>query len=107
MLMFETVVKISTGTMFAVRMAVAHWFDSNIDRDECVHQASEAIAKHMRQTGQSAEGLTRGDIAEALFARDYSTSHAPTWFDCSDEPVDLAEDIGEAVLELLAPTVAA
>ena len=107
MLLFETFVRIGSGAMFAVRMAVAHWFDNRISREQAVEQAAEAIAKHMRESGQSADGLTRADIAEALFARDYHTGHAPAWFECSDEPVDLAVDIGEAVLELMAPTVAA
>ena len=108
MLLFETFVKIGSGSMFAVRVAVAHWLDRRISREQAVEQAAEAIAKHMRESGQSADGLTRADIAFALYARDYyNAGHAPAWFECSDEPQDLAEDIGSVVLERLATPVAA
>lgn len=92
---------LNKGTVFAIKIAVAHWFDGDTTREEAVESAANAIAKHMRSTGQvgDLEGWRPVDIADALFANNYTNGDEPFWF---DEGVELAEEIGERTLEILA-----
>lgn len=103
-LFWQTAVTLNKGTMFAVQVAIAHWFDGDQTREDAVQQAAEAIAKYLRQTGQSADDLMPVDIADALFARNFTGNDTPYWFEDEGE---FAEEIGDAALGMLREAVVA